>query len=167
MAPADLLDLSATELSRRIAARSVSCHELMQASLARIEALNPRFNAIVSLREPEALLAEAGERDAELARGERRGWMHGFPLAVKDLSHAAGLPTSMGSPLSPRSPASASSCAGSRSDTMALNRGLSASMRASEARISSRQETLRAAMRRESSVALRSSRSAEGMANAG
>jgi amidase len=50
------------------------------------------------------VLAEAGERDAELARGERRGWMHGFPLAVKDLSHAAGLPTSMGSPLSPRSP---------------------------------------------------------------
>lgn len=105
MPPADLLDLSATELSRRIAARSVSCHELMQASLARIEALNPRFNAIVSLREPEVLLAEARARDAELARGERRGWMHGFPLAVKDLSHAAGLPTSMGSPLPPRSPA--------------------------------------------------------------
>jgi Asp-tRNA(Asn)/Glu-tRNA(Gln) amidotransferase A subunit family amidase len=49
----DLLALSATELSRRIAAREVSCQELMQASLGRIEALNPRFNAIVSLREPE------------------------------------------------------------------------------------------------------------------
>src|SRR5450830_1138543 len=109
MPSADLLELSATELSRRIAARSVSCHELMQASLARIEALNPRFNAIVSLREPQQLLAEARERDAELARGERRGWMHGFPLAVKDLSHATGLPTSMGSPLSPRSPARADS----------------------------------------------------------
>jgi amidase len=105
MTPTDILDLSATELSRRIAARGVSCHELMQAALARIEALNPRFNAIVSLRPPEDLLADARERDAELARGERRGWMHGFPLAVKDLSHAAGLPTSMGSPLSPRSPA--------------------------------------------------------------
>jgi amidase len=109
MTPTDILDLSATELSRRIAARSVSCHELMQAALARIEALNPRFNAVVSLRPPEELLAEARERDAELARGERRGWMHGFPLAVKDLSHAAGLPTSMGSPLSPRSPARADS----------------------------------------------------------
>ena len=109
MASTDLLELSATELSRRIAARSVSCHALMQAALARIEALNPRFNAIVSLREPQQLLAEAGERDAELARGVRRGWMHGFPLAVKDLSHAAGLPTSMGSPLSPRSAARADS----------------------------------------------------------
>lgn len=109
MASTDLLELSATELSRRIAARSVSCHALMQAALTRIEALNPRFNAIVSLREPQQLLAEAGERDAELARGVRRGWMHGFPLAVKDLSHAAGLPTSMGSPLSPRSPARADS----------------------------------------------------------
>jgi amidase len=105
MSLADLPELTATELSHLIGSRKVSCREVMQASLARIEALNPRFNAIVSLREPEALLAEAGERDAELARGERRGWMHGFPLAVKDLSHAAGLPTSMGSPLSPRSPA--------------------------------------------------------------
>ena len=100
----DLLALTATELSRRIASRDVSCREVMQGSLARIEALNPRFNAIVSLRDPAQLLAEADARDAELARGERRGWMHGFPLAVKDLSHAAGLPTSMGSPLSPRSP---------------------------------------------------------------
>ncbi len=105
MPTADILELSATELSRRIAARDLSCHELMQASLARIEALNPRFNAIVALRPAGELLAEARARDAELARGERRGWMHGFPLAVKDLSHAAGLPTSMGSPLAPRSAA--------------------------------------------------------------
>jgi len=101
----DLLDLDATELSRRIARRDVACRDLMAASLARIEALNPRFNAIVSLRPAEALLAEADQRDAQLARGERLGWMHGFPLAVKDLSHAAGLPTSMGSPLAPTSPA--------------------------------------------------------------
>src|SRR5579862_1412598 len=103
MQPNDLLALDATTLSRRIAAREVSCRELMAASLARIEALNPRFNAIVSLRDQEQSLAEADERDAQLARGERLGWMHGFPLAVKDLSHATGLPTSMGSPLAPRS----------------------------------------------------------------
>jgi len=101
----DFLDLSASELSRRIADHGLSCRELMRATLARIDALNPRFNAIVSLRDPGALLAEADQRDAELARGERRGWMHGFPLAVKDLSHAAGLPTSKGSPLPPRTPA--------------------------------------------------------------
>ncbi|WP_093163149.1 amidase [Variovorax sp. YR216] len=106
---ADLLALDATTLSRRIAARDISCRELMAAALARIDALNPRFNAIVSLRDPAQSLAEADERDAQLARGERLGWMHGFPLAVKDLSHAAGLPTSMGSPLAPRTPARADS----------------------------------------------------------
>ena len=52
-------------------------------------------------------------------------------------------------------------------DTMALKRGFSASMRASEACINSWQDTSRAAMRRESSVALRASRSSEGMADAG
>jgi amidase len=70
----------------------------MQASLDRIAALNPVHNAIVSLRDPQQLLAEADACDAALARGERAGWMHGFPVAVKDLSDAAGLPTTMGSP---------------------------------------------------------------------
>jgi amidase len=109
MSFAELLALDATTLSRHIAARQVSCRELMEATLARIEALNPRFNAIVSLRDPEQSLADADERDTRLARGERLGWMHGFPLAVKDLSHAAGLPTSMGSPLAPRSPSAVDS----------------------------------------------------------
>ena len=95
--PAGILQLDATTLSRRIAARECSCRELMQASLDRIAALNPVHNAIVSLRAPEALLAEADACDAALARGERAGWMHGFPVAVKDLSDAAGLPTTLGS----------------------------------------------------------------------
>lgn len=103
MSDAYLLDLDATTLSRRIAERSLSCRALMQATLERIHALNPRFNALVSLRDADAVLAEADARDDQLARGERLGWMHGFPLAVKDLSHAAGLPTSMGSPLAPKS----------------------------------------------------------------
>ena len=93
-----LPDLDAGTLSRRIAAREISCRELMQASLERIAALNPRHNAIVSLRDPQQLLAQADACDAALARGERAGWMHGLPVAVKDLSDAAGLPTTMGSP---------------------------------------------------------------------
>ncbi|HET8747225.1 MAG TPA: amidase family protein, partial [Ramlibacter sp.] len=94
----DLLALDASTLSRRIAAREVSCRDVMRASLQRIERLNPRHNAIVSLRDPDELLAEADARDAALARGERAGWMHGFPIAIKDLSDAQGLPTTMGSP---------------------------------------------------------------------
>jgi len=91
--------LDALELSRLIHRRELSCREVMQAHLARIDALNPTYNAIVSLREPGALLADADACDAQLARGESRGWMHGFPHAVKDLSNTAGIRTTSGSPL--------------------------------------------------------------------
>lgn len=91
--------LDALALSQQIHRREVSCREVMQAHLARIHRLNPRFNAIVSLRDDDALLAEADRCDAELARGASRGWMHGFPHAVKDLQATAGIRTTWGSPL--------------------------------------------------------------------
>ena len=65
----------ATGLSERIARRELSCVELMAATLERIGRENARINAIVSLRDGEELLAEAAERDTELARGAPRGWM--------------------------------------------------------------------------------------------
>src|SRR5918995_6372496 len=89
----------ATALAERIARRELSCVELMRATLERIERVNPGLNAIVSVRDGEELLAEAAERDAELARGERRGWMHGLPHAVKDLEETAGIVTTSGSQL--------------------------------------------------------------------
>ncbi len=89
----------AVELSERIAAREVSCVEVMRDHLERIERDNPPLNAIVSLQDADGLLAQAAERDAELARGERRGWMHGLPHAVKDLEETAGILTVAGSPL--------------------------------------------------------------------
>lgn len=95
----DLTALSAEALSRIIHAREVSCREVMAAYLARIERLNPHYNAIVSLRDADALLREADARDAQLARGESLGWMHGMPQAIKDLANATGLPTTLGSPL--------------------------------------------------------------------
>jgi amidase len=95
----DITALDASALSRAIHERRVSCREAMRACLDRIAALNPRHNAIVSLREEDVLLAEADERDAQLARGQSLGWMHGFPLAVKDLVNVAGIPTTLGSPL--------------------------------------------------------------------
>jgi amidase len=101
----DILSLSATELSKCIAEREVSCHELMRSTLRRIEQLNPRFNALVSLRPAADLLAEADARDRQLAQGQRLGWMHGFPVAVKDLADAKGLVTTMGSPATSRQPA--------------------------------------------------------------
>jgi len=86
----------AVALAAAIRAREVSCAEVMAATLDRIERLNPAVNAIVSLRERTELLAEARERDAELARGDWRGPLHGFPQAIKDLEPVAGLRTSLG-----------------------------------------------------------------------
>ena len=98
-APDPITALDATALSEAIHARRLSCREVMAAYLARIHHLNPTYNALVSLRPDDALLAEADVCDAELARGASRGWMHGMPQAIKDLSNAAGLPTTLGSPL--------------------------------------------------------------------
>ncbi len=98
-APDDITALDAAALSDAIHARRFSCREVMQAYLARIHRLNPIYNAIVSLRPDDALRAEADACDTELARGHSRGWMHGMPQAIKDLAHAAGLPTTLGSPL--------------------------------------------------------------------
>jgi Asp-tRNA(Asn)/Glu-tRNA(Gln) amidotransferase A subunit family amidase len=99
----DLLDLPAHALSDAIRARQVSCRELMRATLARIEALNPAYTAIVSLRDGDDLLREADERDAQLQRAATPagpiGWMHGLPQAIKDLALTAGLRTTLGSPL--------------------------------------------------------------------
>jgi amidase len=95
----DITDLPAHALSRLIATRQVSCREVMRATLARVDAINPRYNAIVSLRDGDALLAEADERDAQLKRDARVGWMHGLPQAIKDMAQTAGLCTTLGSPL--------------------------------------------------------------------
>ena len=95
----DITDSAAHELSAAIHARRLSCRELMQATLARIAATNPLHNAIVSLRDEDDLLREADARDAQLAGGTRLGWLHGIPMAIKDIAATAGLRTTMGSPL--------------------------------------------------------------------
>ncbi|HZI84512.1 MAG TPA: amidase, partial [Casimicrobiaceae bacterium] len=89
----DIVELPAHALSEAIRARQVSCREVMQATLARIDAVNPLHNAIVSLRDGDALLREADERDAQLSRRATPagpiGWMHGIPQAIKDVAQTA------------------------------------------------------------------------------
>jgi amidase len=95
----DIVMMSAVELSNAIRAKRVSCAEVMTAYLDHIERLNPRVNAIVSLQGRGELMAQARERDAQLARGEWLGWMHGFPQAPKDLFPTRGIRTTQGSPI--------------------------------------------------------------------
>ena len=85
---------AATELAAGIRAREFSAREVMESHLARIEAVNPRVNAIVTL-DAEGALRAAAEADA----GEPRGVLHGLPIAVKDLEDTAGMRTTYGSPL--------------------------------------------------------------------
>mmetsp|Transcript_23116 Transcript_23116/g.51295 ORF Transcript_23116/g.51295 Transcript_23116/m.51295 type:complete len:490 (+) Transcript_23116:209-1678(+) len=92
-----MLQHDAMSLSGLLERKEISAVSLMEATLKRIDEVNPTLNAIVSLRDRQELLAEAFE--ADLSK-DRKGWLHGIPLAVKDLSDTAGiLSTKGGSPL--------------------------------------------------------------------
>ncbi|WP_159502466.1 amidase [Microbacterium sp. 18062] len=88
---------SARDLAAAIAARDVSAVEVMRAHLDRIEELDGRIGAFVSLVPESEALAMAERADAAVARGDRLGVLHGLPTGVKDLMDVAGLPTSQGS----------------------------------------------------------------------
>ena len=94
-----ITQISARQLSLAIHRREVSCREVMQAYLAQIERHNPKHNAIINALDPEVLLSRADERDAQLSQGHSMGWMHGMPIAIKDLAATADIPTTQGSPL--------------------------------------------------------------------
>lgn len=95
----EIVAMPARALSNAIKSRSVSCREVMTAYLDHIDQVNPRLNAIVARRDRGELLRQAHERDADIAAGNWRGWMHGMPQAPKDLTAVQGLVTSMGSPI--------------------------------------------------------------------
>ncbi len=92
---AELLRLGAGALQAMIARRDISPVDLMRETLGRIDAVNGPLNAIVALRDRETLMGEA--RLAEAMPPE--GWLHGIPVAVKDLVGVRGLRSTWGSPI--------------------------------------------------------------------
>lgn len=94
----DLCFLPATELASRIRRKDLSARELMLASLAQIERLNPKLNAMVTLHAEQAL-AQALAADEKQARGESLAALHGLPVAHKDLFLTRGMRTTFGSPI--------------------------------------------------------------------
>jgi amidase len=96
---ADICFATAVNLARLLRRRAVSAVDVMRAFLERIDRVNPKVNAICTLVEPDRLLLAAREADEQLARGEDVGPLHGFPLAVKDLSWTKGIRTTFGSPI--------------------------------------------------------------------
>jgi aspartyl-tRNA(Asn)/glutamyl-tRNA(Gln) amidotransferase subunit A len=89
---------SLTEASRLIRDKKVSSVELTQSCLKRIERLNPRLNAFITVT-AESALAQAREAEAEIQRGHWRGPLHGVPIALKDLFDTAGVKTTAASGL--------------------------------------------------------------------
>lgn len=79
------------EAARAIAARSLSPVELMRASLARIERLEPTLHAFVAL-DAERAMEAARDAEARILRDGPRGPLDGIPVAHKDIVDVAGLP---------------------------------------------------------------------------
>ena len=80
------------EISERIRERKVSPGEVVKASLERIEKLDPKLNAFITVLADEAL-EQAKAAEAEIKAGDWRGPLHGIPVGIKDFYDTAGIKT--------------------------------------------------------------------------
>jgi aspartyl-tRNA(Asn)/glutamyl-tRNA(Gln) amidotransferase subunit A len=96
MTSGEIVELSAADLARAIASRKVTAQAAMQAALERADAAHKRLNCFIRI-DAEPALAAARLADLELARGHRRGPLHGVPMAHKDMYYRAGVASTCGS----------------------------------------------------------------------
>lgn len=94
----ELLFSSVRELSGLLTSRKLSSRELLDASVAQIDRVNPSLNAIVTL-DREGAYANADAIDARRAAGQPTSPLAGLPIAMKDLEPVKGMRTTMGSPI--------------------------------------------------------------------
>src|SRR5438874_2671157 len=92
--------LSVVELSRLIRERKVSAREAAEATLARIEAVEPKIKAFLTVTAEEAL-RKANEIDSAISRGDKLGPLAGVPFALKDNMSTRGIRTTCGSRILP------------------------------------------------------------------
>ena len=94
----ELCEMQASELLALMASKAVSSVEVMTAHIDRIELVNPRLNAVVTILADQALDA-ARRADAARRGGKTLGALHGLPVGIKDLVDTAGVRTTYGSPI--------------------------------------------------------------------
>ena len=85
----NLTDLTLAEAAEGITNGRFSALELTEATLARIEKINPQLNAYIHV-ESEIARTEAAEIDANRNKGEILGSLSGVPLAHKDMYYRKG-----------------------------------------------------------------------------
>jgi aspartyl-tRNA(Asn)/glutamyl-tRNA(Gln) amidotransferase subunit A len=90
--------LEGTALAALIRTRQLSSREVVQAHLDRIQAVNPKINAVVTLMAEQALTS-ANAADKAVASGAPLGALHGVPFSIKDALDTAGVLTQRGSKL--------------------------------------------------------------------
>jgi aspartyl-tRNA(Asn)/glutamyl-tRNA(Gln) amidotransferase subunit A len=93
---AALHELSLREAAARVRRREISSVDLTRAALARIDAVEPRVDAFLTVSRDEALAA-AADVDRRVAAGEDVGILAGVPVGVKDIIATAGIRTTAGS----------------------------------------------------------------------
>lgn len=93
----ELIYSDATKLAELIRTREVSPAEVMKAHLDRIEVVNPKVNAIVTIAED--AMKSAREAEAAVQRGDELGPLHGVPFTAKDSIDTANVQTQRGTPI--------------------------------------------------------------------
>jgi len=92
----ELCFLSAGQLARLIQKKEISPVEVVEAHLARIEALEPKLNSFITLL-PDQAMAAARKAEKEIQSGRYLGPLHGIPFGLKDLFYAKGVRNTSGS----------------------------------------------------------------------
>src|SRR5918999_333888 len=92
----DINNLTIRHISKLIASRKISCLELVNATIERIEKLNPKLNAFITICDQSAK-REAKHADSLIKQGKYLWPLHGVPISLKDLIYIKGIRSTSGS----------------------------------------------------------------------
>jgi aspartyl-tRNA(Asn)/glutamyl-tRNA(Gln) amidotransferase subunit A len=92
----DISNLTIKHVSKLITSRQISCLELVEATIERIEKLNPKLNAFITILD-ESARREAKHADSLIKQGKYLGPLHGIPVSFKDLIYVKGVKSTSGS----------------------------------------------------------------------